>query len=176
MTTIRIDGKPLARFVFDHLPSVNEAINEARGHWSKGHKHTKIWRAAGEDAARIFLQSIGKSDRTWLIQRRAFMWVRVYRANDTVYDVTNPYTKALQDGFTDAGIWADDDWPNLPYALFSWNMWEFGGPAKNLFVVEIHELDAVYIDGVAQALPLGRRKDDALRTAHTDDVMAEFAD
>jgi hypothetical protein len=176
VTTIRIDGEPLARFVFDHLPSVNDAVRYSRAHWSKGHGHTKKWRAAGEDAARDFLREIRKSDNRWLVSKRAFLWVHVYRANDTVYDVTNPYTKALQDGFTDAGIWPDDDWPNLPYALFSWRKWEFGGDPCNLFVVEVHELDAVYINGAAQALPLGRKKDDALRMAHTDDVMSLFAD
>lgn len=165
MTTIRIDGEALVRFVFDYIPSVNEAIDAARTHWrskngrnlNAGIFHTKKWRAKGEDLARDFLRAVGKHDRTCLIQRRAFVWVQVYREKEwPTYDVHNVYLKALLDGFTDAGIWPNDDWPNVPDVLFGWQPYGPTEERANTFVVEVHELDAFIINGVAQVLPMGR--------------------
>lgn len=162
-TKLTIEGEPLVRFLFDYVPSTNEATNKARTHWSAGHSDTKKWRAQGEDLARHFIQRAlkeGHDPHTFIVQRRAFLWVRVYRAAEwPTYDIHNPYLKPIADGFTDAGIWADDDWPNVPYVMFSWMPWDgrlLPNMAQNWFLIEVHELDAVTINGEAQILPMGR--------------------
>lgn len=176
MTKISIEGAALVQFIFDYIPSANEAIDKARSHWSTGHEFTKKWHAQGEDLARDFIRSLGEKQdlRQYVIKARAFVWVRVFRASEwPTYDIHNPYVKPLFDGFTDAGIWQDDDWPSVPQVLFSWQPYDErlklkqGGPlinpdiyepGRNLFVVEIHELESFTYNGVAQVLPSGRIK------------------
>jgi hypothetical protein len=158
-TVISITGLPLVAFEFDYIPSANEAINKARTHWSSGHGFTKKWRAQGEDIARRFIHETHQVSGQHIIKQRAFLWVKVYRAAEwPTYDIHNPYLKPIADGFTDAGIWQDDDWPNVPYVMFSWQAYGPSEERVNKFVIEIHELDAVTINGAAQILPSGRIK------------------
>lgn len=156
-TTIRIDGLALVQFIFDYIPSVNEAVDKARAHWTVGRKHTETWRTQGRTAASLFMANCGPTVRGYLIQRRAFVWVRVFRAVEwPTYDVTNTYVKAIMDGFTDAMLWPDDDWPNVPNVLFGWQPYGPDEERVNKFVIEVHELDAFVVNGQEQVLPMGR--------------------
>jgi hypothetical protein len=164
-TVIRIDGEPLVRFTFDYIPSWNEhltaEVHAALRRKGPGHRwHTATWRMKGRDIALQFMAECGPKDRLFLINpipdesdTRAFLWVKVYRETEHIYDVHNVYLKALLDGFTEASIWPDDDWAYVPYVLCSW---VYGGPQR--FEVEVHQLDMAFHNGVAQVLPSGRRK------------------
>lgn len=158
MASLIIQGKPLASFEFEHLPSWNDAIAAARGrggHWS-GSKHTKKWRAIGHQMASEFLASAWTQvlGRPVLIEQRAMVVVKVFRPTDRTYDVHNVYTKAVFDGFSDAGIWRDDSWKWLPWVVYGYVEQDeldmmFVGKA---FVIEVYELERVILNGVEQTL------------------------
>lgn len=154
MTTIKIDGKPLVVFTFDELPSVNEEINKARKNKYVSAKSTLQWRVAGARLAGRFMEEMNGSG--YLIQNVALVVVNIYRDKQGKYDVTNPYVKAIMDGFTDAAIWPDDDWANLPMVIFRWRHADDGEEEGQRFEVEVHELDGVIQNGVTQVLPQGR--------------------
>jgi hypothetical protein len=158
-TTISITGEPLVRFIFDYIPSWNEHLTaevsaalHRRNRW-----HTAKWRIEGRDMALRFMAECGPRERRFLIQKPGLAWIKIYRATENIYDVPNVYSKAIYDGFTDASIWPDDEWAFVPYALNSWTYLDPEDSLGQRFEIEVHELEAIYINGVAQVLPLGRR-------------------
>lgn len=153
MSSITIIGQPKAVFIFDFIPSWNQVINTARAHWSKGHGQTKTWRTTGSNLARRYMGRFFP-DQKRLIRKRALVIIKVYRGSEKVYDIHNVCFKHLADGFTDAGIWKDDDWTNVPAVLFMWA----GNVAleDQRIEIEVHELDFIVVSGRALMLPAGR--------------------
>lgn len=153
MSSITIMGQPKAVFIFDFIPSWNQVINTARAHWSRGHNQTKEWRATGYNLAHKYMRRFFPG-RKRLIKRTALVIVKVFRGSERVYDIHNVCLKHLADGFTDAGVWKDDDWATVPMVIF---MWAENVPMIHQRVeIEIHELDYVYMNGRAMSLPMGR--------------------
>lgn len=157
MSSVTIIGEPLAVFTFDFIPSWNQVVNNARAHWSKGHKETKEWRTTGFNLAHRFMWTffgVKKLGRKRLVCKRALVVIKVFRGTEGVYDVHNVCFKHLADGFTDAGIWRDDDWASVPMVIF---MWAGNVPFKEQRTeIEIHELDFVVASGHSIPLPAGR--------------------
>lgn len=153
MSSVHIAGEALAIFVFDFIPSWNQVINTARKHWRAGHSETKQWRESGYNLAHKYMLRFFPG-RKRLIRKRALVIVKVFRGSEKVYDVHNVCFKHLADGFTDAGVWKDDDWATVPMVIF---MWAENVPMSHQRVeIEIHELDFVVISGRAMTLPAGR--------------------
>jgi Holliday junction resolvase RusA-like endonuclease len=153
MSSVVIEGQPLAIFVFDFVPSWNQVINVARAHWSKGHGQTKTWRESGYNLAHKYMTRFFPG-RKRLIKQRALVIVKVFRGSEKVYDIHNVCLKHLADGFTDAGIWKDDDWATVPMVIF---MWAENVPmSEQRIEIEIHELSYVTISGKMMRLPAGR--------------------
>lgn len=167
MANLIIEGQPLASFVFEKIPSWNEVIEVAnkRPRNVKSWKHargplisfTKKWRKAGYEMAHGFMDSMWEMffERPALVETRAMVIVKVFRATTRTYDVHNVYCKAIFDGFSEAGIWRDDNWKFVPWVLYGWvQMTELEESLMGqCFVIEVYELDSVTLDGVAQVLP-----------------------
>jgi Holliday junction resolvase RusA-like endonuclease len=153
--TLEVRGRPLAEFVFPYVPTWNVSINAARAHWSKGHSHTKKWRAEGHELAHTFMQKFSPHQR--LIKYRALVVVRAYREHTGTFDVHNIQMKALFDGFTDAGVWVDDSWEYVPVVVFAWA--GHASKGEGHITVAVYELGALIVDGTPQLLPAGREEE-----------------
>jgi hypothetical protein len=177
MSVLTLTGKPLARFYIRGLQSWNEVFG--KGHWRNKQRVVKRWRGLGEKLGlRMRAQRgiaskwvgiysstgkhvgrlIGHTHLPIVAQRRALVVVKVVRGTEHKYDVHNVFVKALFDGFSDAGLWIDDEWVYVPTVLFTWAA-DTEGRGQH-FVVEVHELDRFLVNGVAQFLPDGRGRDD----------------
>lgn len=173
-TTLTIEGQPKARFVFKHIPSWNEAIAWANQRPSRvrSHKqarfiynnHTQVWRSKGEAMAlrlKDRLRAAGSPslwawDGGYFIRGRALVIVKSVRGTEHKYDIHNPWVKPILDGFSDAGLWRDDEWAYVPVVIFRW-AYDVEGKGKR-FEIEVYELDDFIMNGVAQVLPEGRAK------------------
>jgi Holliday junction resolvase RusA-like endonuclease len=163
MTTLRTDGKPLATFVFWHVPSWNDVIAWAnqRPRRVKSHaqaryilnSHIQEWREKAHKMGLLF-KLRNPVCGTYLIANRALVVVRVIRGTERKYDVHNVWTKAIFDGFSDAGLWPDDEWANVPTVVYTWAFDTKGWGQR--VEIEIHELDSLLVNGVSQTLPLER--------------------
>ena len=102
-----------------------------------------------------------------LLVNRAFVLVRVLTPTEGIADVPNLNVKHTFDGFTDAKVWVDDEWPFVPLVLFAWNGMD-ENPKFRLTkqkrrmrmrraIIEVHELEEFVINGQAQVLPKGRK-------------------
>lgn len=185
MTDITILGRPVARFRFRSLQSWNEIFGG--GHWRRGQGASKRWRKLGEEmglkwraakgleSKRVEIWStngkhpkhLGHTYEPTAIQTRILIVVKVIRGTERRYDIHNVFVKALFDGFSDAGLWYDDEWAYVPMVLFTWAT-DTQGRGKH-FLIEIHELNRFEVNGVAQQLPTGemrhgekREKDEGL--------------
>jgi hypothetical protein len=177
MSTLTLDGKPLAQFHIRGLQSWNEVFG--KGHWRNKQRVVKRWRAIGErlglrlraqkgmPSRRVEIRSAsgknigrltGHTHFPIVAQTRVLVLVKVVLGTERRYDVHNVFVKALFDGFSDAGLWVDDEWTYVPSVLFTWA--EDVGQRGKHFVIEIHELDRYVVNGVAQLLPEGRGDDE----------------
>jgi Holliday junction resolvase RusA-like endonuclease len=157
MTTLSIEGVPLVSFKFDYIPSQNEHERAERvGSRRDKRWHTNMWRGLGEKIA-LEMYKAHRHLPLPLIRKRALVVIKVYRATEGKYDIHNPYVKALLDGFSDAGIWPDDEWAYVPIVTFMWAYMPKDDPEGQRFVIEVHELDRLVLNGVSQVLPSGRK-------------------
>lgn len=168
-TDITLTGKPLAQFYIRGLQSWNEVFG--KGHWRNKQRAVKRWRNAGESMGLKWRERngykstlvvrrdvkgklLGHTYHPVVAQTRVLVVVRVVRGTEHKYDVHNVFVKALLDGFSDAGLWTDDEWAYVPMVLFTW-----AKDVRNMgkhFVVEIHELGRFVVNHAAQTLPEGR--------------------
>lgn len=169
MASLTIEGNPLVTFQ-TQLDSWNEAIEMANKRpyrvksWAHArapfNAYTQAWREHGEYMAKEFLEKACWDllfTQPYLIRKRAMVIVKVARATERTYDVHNAYVKAVFDGFSDAGIWKDDNWKYVPWVLYGWvhmsNIDEAFVTGDNVFLIELYELDRVTISGVPYILP-----------------------
>lgn len=188
MSTLSLDGKPLAQFYIRDLQSWNEVFG--KGHWSRKGRVVRRWRSKGYAMAlrwrvKNHLPSVqvnrvkdNKVVSSYLepiaIKTRVLVVVKVVRGTERRYDVHNVFVKALLDGFNDAGLWVDDEWAYVPTVLFTWAA-DTQGRGQH-FVIEIHELDKYTVNGMAQILPEGREDDERGRSAKASGPAREGSD
>ena len=156
-TMVKIIGRPKFSFWFESLPSVNTHYNM---HFRPRSIATAEWRY---EAKRKALSAILKGmhlDRP-VITGRAFVLVNVYPPHEEISDIHNVHTKALLDGFTDAGIWGDDEWAFVPLFAYRWAGFGTNIPGRNKgrqTRIDIYELGDFSINGDVQRMPKGRTR------------------
>lgn len=156
---LTLSGRPIASFEILGLPSVNT-------HYSKHYKtratHTKKWRTL---ACEMATQEYTAWESKPLIHR-ALVVVNVWVPHEGVMDIHNVHIKPVLDGFSDAGLWVDDEWAFVPIVIFRW-----AGVGAELLerkrgkkrrtrarrtVIDVYELQLFSISGQYQRLPKGR--------------------
>lgn len=151
---ISIWGRKVASIEFIDLPSVNTFYNMYRYNKSRV---TAEWRYEAKEKA---WDAIG-FEETPLIKKRALVIVNVYIPHEGIMDIHNVHIKPLLDGFSDAGMWADDEWAWVPLVLFKWaGVTQFAKREKRYrrTVIDVYDLDAMSIDGFMALLPSGRTR------------------
>jgi hypothetical protein len=119
-------------FQFEKLPSINEYLAACKRDRHIGGKFEKYWRTIGHTSAENWiLQHHGKRRGGYLnrvsarrradgsmgvrlddvlVEMGAYIEWRIWKTGFQVKDSCfNLYTKAVEDGFTDVGIWPNDD-------------------------------------------------------------------
>jgi hypothetical protein len=151
---LHIVGLPKASFPFVGLPSVNTHYNQ---HYRLRGIHTAEWRNWANEDASLFLWQNPELPRP--LVSRALVVVNVYPPYEEISDIHNIHIKPILDGFTDAGIWVDDEWAFCPIVMFRWAGIGEQKPRQHKIrrtVIDIYELYSVTIAGEIQRLPKGR--------------------
>lgn len=154
MTQLRITGKPVFSCPLVGLPSVNTHYNT---HWRKRSVMTGEWRTWAKDEAGIFMWE--NPDLPRPIVNRALIVVNVFPPHEEISDIHNVHIKAILDGFTDAGLWVDDEWAFVPLVLYAFagiGTQKPGTQKQRITVIDVYELEAYIKNGDRQRLPKGR--------------------
>lgn len=132
-------------------------------------------RAEGRRLAEEFLDNVWWFP-TWdspTYVKRVLVVVKVYPPREEISDIHNIAIKNTIDGFKDAGVWVDDEWAYVPLVIFLWagidnnvqykKKRAYKGKRRNAApmrrtIIEVHELDALYINGARLILPKGRER------------------
>jgi Holliday junction resolvase RusA-like endonuclease len=171
MSSIVFTGDPLLSISYYSIPSWNDVIAWSNQrprfaqHDSKASRvilnsHVAKWRKNAEVLARINIESMrnkGFHVDPYLVTKRAVVLIKVVRGTERKYDIPNVWVKAILDGFTDARVWHDDEWAYVPATFSMW--WDGSDDPTQRFVVEVHELDELVLNGRPMTLPTGRRGD-----------------
>lgn len=159
---VHISGDPLMTVSFDGVPSRNARKQTI----AQSHINRK-WRRLGEAKA---LEAMGRdcgflSQFDPLVKVRSFVICTVYLRDYGIADVHNPDIKPILDGFTDAGVWPDDEWAHVPLVLFAWGGFsdtkvKVRGKKRlrrlNRVVLEVYDLHSYWKHSESQDLPEGR--------------------
>lgn len=151
-TRITIVGDPVASFEFHGLPSVNTHYGK---HFRPRGIDTAEWRYEAKQKA---LDFVGWQDTP--VIKRGLVIIKVWPPHEGIMDIHNVHVKPLFDGFTDAGLWIDDEWAFVPTVMTQWaGIGEYGPRQYKLrrTVIEVHELVHINYNGVYLNLPKGRR-------------------
>jgi hypothetical protein len=151
---ITLTGTPVGSFEFTGLPSVNTHYGK---HFRPRGIATAEWRY---EAKYKGIEAMGWDTAT-LIKRRALVVVRVYPPFEEISDIHNVYIKGILDGFTDAGIWVDDEWAWLPLVWYMWAGIGTHTPGRiktRRTVIDVYELEKLIINGDKHRLPKGRKR------------------
>lgn len=158
LTQVSIAGRPIFSCEALGLPSVNTHYNK---HYKSRANDTKRWRELGESIALDFTFDLPKP-----VVKRALVVVNVFVPTEGICDIHNVHVKPMLDGFTDAGLWVDDEWTFVPLVLFAYaGIGTEFGPLKRgkkrrrrltRTVLEVFELDFIYKSGHKLRLPKGR--------------------
>jgi crossover junction endodeoxyribonuclease RusA len=151
---VTVHGTPVATFEFVGLPSVNTHYGL---HFRPKSVATAEWRYEGKMKALKLTRNRGWEEGP-LIERRALVVVTVFPPYEEISDIHNVYVKAVLDGFTDAGIWADDEWASVPLVIFAFGGLGTGGKKERRTVIEIYELKEFHYHGSKRLLPKGRTR------------------
>ncbi|HEX9986918.1 MAG TPA: hypothetical protein VGE45_00355 [Chloroflexia bacterium] len=130
MAHIVIHGTPVVVIDFPRLPSVNDMIKVAANTHARN-RFEQNWRNEGKMVA---LNWVNKHNYVFA---HALIVVRVTRENKIRRDIHNLYCKPILDGFTDAGLWLDDNEQTIPQVLLIYD-----GVGEPRVSFEIYELDA----------------------------------
>lgn len=152
---LKVFGKKVASMEFIDLPSVNTFYNMYRH--NKG-RVTAEWRFEAKEKA---WDEMGFEWEFPFIKKRALVVVNVFIPHEGIMDIHNVYIKALLDGMSDAGMWADDEWAWVPLVLFRWagvTQYEKREKRYRRTVIDVYEVDGLWVDGDMQILPRGRVK------------------
>lgn len=153
MSELRINGSPVFSANFYDVPS----RNARKSSWKAQMGITAEWRFEAREKAlnfRGFQWDEGFfAQLNPLIVECALVVVTVYLHSNGIADVHNPDIKPILDGFTDAGIYTDDEWAFVPLVLFAW-----GGirPQGKKLRIDVYELEKYVTNNWIQPLPAGR--------------------
>jgi Holliday junction resolvase RusA-like endonuclease len=102
-----------------HVPSINDFNRKANHNHFDGGKFEKEWKLVGFLAAN---QWILNNPGSLMQPLSGGVWVviRVYRHNNIRRDVHNLFAKPILDGFTQAGLWVDDNEKVVPKVTFEY--------------------------------------------------------
>lgn len=153
-TRLLLQGEPVCRLTVGLLPSWNKAINEHRRDPHIGARFTDEWRAAGHQAAGLWIAEAGlphaavtdaqgnaalRLTRPLLGRRRGLLVAHVWRRDRNRADsALNLCIKPFADGLTDAGLWVDDDDRHLPAYLPLYRGVDRAAPRVE---IELHAFD-----------------------------------
>ena len=148
---LTLKGTPIRTYEFEGLPSVNTHYNK---HWRPRAVDTAEWRYEAHEKAASFHYG----PREPLIRTRALCVVWVFPPFEEVSDIHNVHIKPVLDGFTDAGLWHDDEWAWVPATLFAWGGIGTQGKRKRISRFDIYELGSFTVNGFEHKLPKGRKR------------------
>jgi hypothetical protein len=166
-TKVTITGQPIMTLTFFDLPTLNRLKNM---HRKTRAGVTQKLRFEGWLMAYDFKMKCSKALREKLMTNRALLLVKVMPPKEEISDIYNVSVKEVSDGFTDAEVWADDEWAHVPLVIFM-----FAGIDQDVqwrkkrgtnrrrarmrrTIIEVHELDTLHINGERQILPKGRTR------------------
>lgn len=158
-----IKGKPLLLFRFNLLLSANDYLAVLAHNRFAGGSLTDKWKGIGraliikladefglETFQKQFFRKRTKKNpnprpyylealREHFIRERCAIIVRVWRKDARTYDVPNIYIKPLLDGFTQAGLWRDDDSSILRRCLYQYEGIDKKNPRFEVLILELEE-------------------------------------
>lgn len=153
MSIIEINVEPLISCEFQGLPTLNTYFNL---HYHKRRVTTAEWRYEAREKA---LDEIGFRD-TPLVKNRALVIVSVMPPFEEVSDIHNVVIKPILDGFSDAGLWVDDEWAWVPLVMYKWggisDRRAQNGRKQRVSVIDVYELGTYTEDGHKFVFPKGR--------------------
>ena len=153
-TKLEVLGTPVFTAEFHNVPSRN-----ARKSWRGQMGVNAEWRFEAKEKA------LNYRGLQWhegffaqcepLIEETALVVVTIFLRSNGICDVHNSDIKPILDGFTDGGVWPDDEWAFVPLVLFAW-----GGidPGNQRLVIDVYDLSSYTKDGRIQSLPAGRTR------------------
>lgn len=162
ISKLQIQGHPVASFEFIGLPSVNTHYGLNR--WTKATR-TAEWRYEARVSVLTYRgledDDLFLAQMVPIIQKRALVVVWVFPPYEEISDIHNIYIKAVLDGFSDAGLWQDDEWASVPLVLYA-----FGGigeqkprtQKKRLTRFDIYEIGMFTVRDKIHNLPRGRKR------------------
>lgn len=157
MGKLSIDGTPVVSIEFEGLPTLNSHYGK---HWRARSVPTAEWRyEARVKALDVMGAAAWLADRPFI--RRGLVLVDVYPPFEEISDIHNVHIKPILDGFSDANLWADDEWAFVPVVVFRWAGLGNHKPrerARRVSIFHIYELEQVSVGGVRVTLPAGRTK------------------
>src|SRR5690606_32808887 len=116
MGQLIINGHPVFSIEFEGLPSVNCHYGK---HWKARSTPTAEWRYEAKVKA---IEAMGAA--AWIgdvpVIKRGMVIVDVYPPYEEISDIHNVHIKPILDGFSDAGLWGDDEWAFVPIVIFRW--------------------------------------------------------
>jgi hypothetical protein len=150
---VQIAGRPIFTGWFDAVPS----RNRKKG-WQSEMGKIAEWKFEAKEMV-LAARGLTYEDAFFaqcdpMIKERALTVVTVYVRNNGISDITNPDLKPIYDGFTEGGLWPDDEWAWCPLVLYAWG--GISDTGQNRIRVDVYNLHSYYVHGEEQALPAGR--------------------
>lgn len=150
-------GPCIVSTAHENVPSWNATYK----HWAQKSQVTNEWRTEGKNKC---LAALGLDEDDWfllhcepLIKHRALVIVNVFLPHEGIQDIHNTNIKPILDGYSDAGLWADDEWAWVPVVMY-----KFAGitPGSRNITISVYELNSFWIGDNRVTLPEGRTRND----------------
>lgn len=149
---LSLSGSPRFSFEFIGVPSVNTHYNK---HFRPRSIETGEWRYEAKEKA---LWALWGQKKRPAVQR-ALVLVDVWIPHEGVMDIHNVNLKPILDGFSEAGLWTDDEWAFVPIVITRWagiRSYKPREPKKNKILIHVYDLQFFNLRGQYQKLPKGR--------------------
>lgn len=152
-SVVTLTGEPVFTCWFNVVPSRN-----IKSHWRKQMAITSEWRYEARVKA-LTIRGMGEDDGFFakldplINDGPALVVVSVYLPHHGIADIHNIDVKPILDGFSDAGVYEDDEWAYVPLVLF-----EFKAivPKFKGIKIDVYKLASFKVDGSERPLPEGR--------------------
>lgn len=155
---LKLEGlskEPIMSVEFLGLPSINAHYGK---HWRQRSPVNAEWRY--EARTKAYDYTLFRDDDDYLVDR-ALVVVNVFPSVEEVMDIHNVYIKPVLDGFSDAGVWADDEFSFVPIVMYRWAGKGEHKPREQRIrktVIDVYELHSLWVSGIQQTLPAGRKR------------------
>lgn len=137
---------------FVGLPSVNTHYNK---HFRARGIDTAEWRYEAREKA---MEQLGfRTLYEPLVKQRALVVVNVFPPYEEISDIHNVHIKPLLDGFSDANVWADDEWAWVPLVMHLWAGIGEQKPRQHKIrrtILDVYELHDITMSSQDKALKL----------------------